>query len=178
VTHFEPRPGLDEDVALRIALPTVRGVAREVASRVRSDAPDGKVWVTAHDERVRPSHVHADGQVAPDNLRYLVPKVNTGNDVNDIRAGYDQAKAPRDPNLPIGNRINCRCVSVPLRGIIARAVQLDDALASGAHVRARVSVRFPRVVESEHPSEPDRGGSWFRRAVEETAAGMRTRSHR
>jgi hypothetical protein len=58
-----------------------------VRDRAQRNAPDGKVWVTAHDERVRPSHVHADGQVVPDNLRYLIPKVSTGNDINDIRAG-------------------------------------------------------------------------------------------
>lgn len=172
MTHFEARPGLDEAVALRVALPAVRRVAAQVRDGAQRNAPDGAVWVTAHDERVRPSHVHADGQVIPDNLRYLIPKVNTGNDLNDIRAGYDQAKAPRDPNLPIGNRINCRCVSVPLRGVIARAIQLEDAHAYGTHVSARVSVRFPRVVESEHPSEPDRGGGWFLSAVRETAATM------
>ena len=178
MTHFEPRPGLDTIVASTIALPAVRRVAADVRDRVQRGAPDGKVWVTAHDEKVRPSHRAADGQVVPDNLRYLLPKVNTGNDVNDIRIGLDQARAPRDPNLPIGNRINCRCVSIGLHGIIARAVRLDEAVAAGPHVRARVSVRFPRIGESEHPSEPDRGGGWFRSAVEATAAGMRAQSHR
>src|SRR4051794_35237504 len=61
MTHFEARAGLDEEVAMRIALPTVRRMAAQVRDRAQRNAPDAKVWVTAHDERVRPSHEHADG---------------------------------------------------------------------------------------------------------------------
>jgi hypothetical protein len=178
MTHFVPRQDLNTVVAARIALPAVRRVAADVRDRVQRGAPDAKVWITRHDGRVRPSHREADRQEIPDNLRYLIPKVNTGNDLNDIRIGFDQARAPRDPSLPIGNRINCRCASLPLQGAIARAVRLDDAQLSGTRVSARVSVRFNRIVESEHPSDPDRGGGWFRAAVEETAAGLRAASHR
>jgi hypothetical protein len=172
MTRFEARPGLDEEVAMRIALPTVRRMAAHVRDRAQRNAPDAKVWVTAHDERVRPSHEHADGQEVPDNLRYLVPKVGVDTSQPIAAGNYDQARKPRDPTLPFLNRVECRCESVPLRGIIARAIHMEDAHALGARVSARVSVKFPRIVESEHPSEPDRGGGWFLSAVKDAAATL------
>jgi len=172
MTRFEPRPGLDEAVADRIGFRAVLAVSHRLGEHARANAPDAKVWVTARDERVRPSHRDTDGQVAPDNLRYLMPKTTSS---GALSVGYDQAREPRDPDLPMHQRIACRCVTVPLPGAIARAVEVGMPVVAGARVEARVQVRFPRVVESEHPSTPDRGGGWLLRAKAQTAAATRAR---
>jgi len=60
-----------------------------------------KIWLSTGDWRTRDSHINAHGQVVPaDGL---------------FRVGGAQARYPLDPGLPIGERVNCRCDSVPYR---------------------------------------------------------------
>lgn len=99
MTRFRPGPRLDERVAAKYAVPEARRLADQLADRVRANAPNAGIWITAHDERVRPTHVEADGQTIPDNLRYILTHPSHG--------GEELAQAPRDPDLSIGNRINC-----------------------------------------------------------------------
>ena len=117
----------------------------------------------AQDERVRPTHRDADGQTIPDNLRYVIEKAS---------GGAELARAPRDPDLSVGNRIACRCLSVAVPGAVAERVGTSDVVLTGTAARATVSVQFPRIVESEHPDVGDGGGGWARRSIEETAAGV------
>lgn len=58
-----------------------------------------KQWYTALDERVRPDHMAAHGQIV---------KVT-----DEFRVGGDLLQYPGDPNGRPENVINCRCVSVP-----------------------------------------------------------------
>jgi hypothetical protein len=62
----------------------------------------GKKWIAVDDERTRPTHAAADGQVVPAGAYFTV--------------GGFPALYPGDPRLPVGERINCRCVAegVPL----------------------------------------------------------------
>jgi hypothetical protein len=161
VTRFQPGARLDERVAARWAVPEARRLADQLADRVRANVPDAGVWITARDERVRPTHVEADGQTIPANLRYSLTHPSHG--------GNELARAPRDPDLSIGNRIQCRCVAAGLPGAIAAHVHSSDVLLQGARAVATVSVQFPRIVESEHPGAGDGGGGWLRRSVEEVA---------
>lgn len=53
-------------------------------------------WITQRDDRVRESHAAVDRDVVAAGENFMV-------------GGYE-ARFPGDPNLPIGLRINCRCI--------------------------------------------------------------------
>lgn len=162
MTRFRPGPQLDERVAARWAVPEVRRLADQLADRIRVNVPDAGVWITAQDERVRPTHVEADGQAIPNNLRYILNRADHN--------GQEMARAPRDPGLHIANRVNCRCLGADWPGAIAEHVRAGDVITRGARAAATVSVSFNRIVESEHPGSQDGGGGWLRRSIQEVAA--------
>lgn len=172
VATFRVRPGLGARAAAACA-PQVTAYAQEVGSEVRRRAPDGKAWLTSEDERVRPSHRDTGDDTQPDgipgNLRYQLPRYRG----KTKEAGVDLGREPRDPALPLDQRINCRCESVDLPGAVARAVTVTPAVVAGLHVRAAVSVKYPRVAESENPDPEDEGGGWFRGAAQTVAARRR-----
>lgn len=60
------------------------------------EEPLVKVWVTQGDGKVRQSHIAANGQV-----RFLGEP---------FQVGHANLVSPRDPNGPIGETINCRCI--------------------------------------------------------------------
>ena len=60
-----------------------------------------KIWLATGDARTRDSHIDAHGQVVPADGFFMV--------------GGAEAQYPLDPGLPMRERINCRCVSVPYR---------------------------------------------------------------
>jgi hypothetical protein len=162
VARFQPGPGLNARVAARFAVPAVRHIADQLAERMRANAPDARAWITAQDERVRPTHRDADGQTIPANLRYAIDKP-TG--------GAELARAPRDQNLSPANRLNCRCIDVLLPGAVADTVSVSDVTLRRSAASATVSVHFPRIVESEHPDASDGGGGWVARSITEAAGG-------
>jgi hypothetical protein len=162
VTRFEPAPGLDETVAARFALPFVERLSEELLTISRVYVPDAKVWVTVRDERVRHTHVETDGQVIPENLRYKVPSTKG--------VGVDLGRQPRDVALPLPNRINCRCASVPLPGLLVPTIVRMPTILSGTRVNGGIESRFPRIGESHEGTSGDPGVPFMRRAIQEVAA--------
>lgn len=82
----------------------IRGIARTAATRnynlleqdyIVMQGMTRKRWVTAGDERVRPSHAAANGEVRKINEQFLV-------------GGYLMA-VPGDPAAPWSETVNCRC---------------------------------------------------------------------
>lgn len=137
-------------MAERFLRPHVDRVAGRLRNQVRARAPEAKSWLSARDERVRPSHVTADGQTIPANIPFILPKAGGA-------AGEDLADHPRDPNLPIGNRANCRC-SDPTSPAVAASIRATDPEVFGTRVRAEVYTRFTRAAESEFTEV---GGGWM-----------------
>lgn len=65
-------------------------------------------WVTMRDERVRPTHRHADRDTIPLGEKFTID-------------GYS-ARFPGDPDLPFRLRVNCRCTLAYVDGTQARRV--------------------------------------------------------
>lgn len=177
VSRFVPAPDLDVRVAAMIR-PRIDRLNEDVRDAARRRAPEVKVWMTMRDERVRRSHILTDGQAIPENLRFKVPKVATGNDINDVRAGFDLARQPRDPALPIGNRIRCRCEAVYLMGVLAASIHSLPSVLQGTRVVAETETRFHRAAESENGTSEDTPAYFMRDALREVAAQLNVRGHR
>lgn len=166
-TRFTPSRGLDVAVARSILAPSVRHITEQVADALRRNAPPGRIWITAHDERVRPTHVEAEGQLIPANLRFILNHPTT--------TAKEQARAPRDPDLSVGNRVSCRCVDATIAEAVREGVRDEGIVLAGPRVTGKASVTFPRVVESEHPSQGDGGGGWVRQSIREVTARISVR---
>lgn len=164
VSRFEPSPGLDAVIAQRYAYPAVSRALDRMRDLARAGAPPLSVWITARDERVRPTHVDTDGQAVPDNLRFKVPSVSG--------VGHDLARAPRDPNLPLANRINCRCATGLIPDGLARTIHASLPVLQGTRVSGEVYTHFRRAAESEFGGDGDDGAYYMTNALRETAATM------
>lgn len=156
-------PGLGSRVAAAVR-PDVKRIADDVGAALRANAPDGKTWLTAHDERVRPSHADTDGQEIPGNLRYQLPKMAyirghraEGTARYITTTGYDLAREPGDPDLPIEQRINCFTGDTPVSATGMQASMCS--VYTGPLVR--VSTASGRVVTGtpNHPVLTD--GGWI-----------------
>lgn len=162
----------------------VNKLAATVAREAQLRAPAARVWLTAADERVRPSHVDADGQTIPVNLRFKLRKqvyVKGGGRGSKVpghmelaRSGFDLAREPRDEDLPPDQRKQCRCADVTLPGVIAKKIRTSAAVVEGTRARAQVWVRFNRIIESEHGTAKDRPARFMGSAVEVVAARLRS----
>jgi hypothetical protein len=148
----------------------VDSITDQLLEAVRASAPDVRVWVTAHDERVRKTHEDADTQVIPENLRFILDKPGT--------TSTELARAPRDPNLSQANSINCRCIDVDVPNVIATTFHRTDVEVLGPRTTAEVYSRFPRVIESEFPGQGDGGGGWAAGALNRVATAHRNVSAR
>jgi hypothetical protein len=65
-------------------------------STFKSAGLAARSWITQRDDRVRESHAAVDRDVVPAGENFMV--------------GGFEARFPGDPSLPIGLRINCRCI--------------------------------------------------------------------
>lgn len=163
--RFVPAKGLDEKVARMVARPAVDRIADEVLAAAAEAAPPATIWQTMRDDRVRPSHQAVDGQTIPANLRFILPHAGH----HDLGAGRDLARAPRDENLPPGNREGCRCITARDEDALRRGMSGTPVEVTGTRARARVECVHPRVVESEFPDAADGGGGWMRGALHDVA---------
>lgn len=164
VTRFVPRPDLDALVARKYAYPAVDRALDRLRDLARTNAPPVKVWVTARDDRVRDTHVQTDGQAVPANLPFKLPAASG--------VGHDLAGFPRDPDLPIEQRINCRCADPVLPELLRDSIHRTDVTLQGHRVSGEAYTRFKRAAESEFEQD---GGGWMRDALRQTALTMSSR---
>lgn len=166
VSHFEPRKGLDEIIAERFGRPAIRRVLDMLTDEAQTRAPAVRVWVTQRDERVRHTHFETDTQVVPDNLRFKIPKTSG-------IGGFDLARHPRDPALPIEQRINCRCDDPTIEGLLRDSIHATDVDVNGTRASGSVETRFPRAAESENGTDQDAPAHYMLGALMEVAARLR-----
>lgn len=183
--RVELRQDLDAVVA-RMVRPTVDRLTAAVAREARDRAPAVKIWLTAEDERVRPAHAKADGQTIPANLRFKLRNQSyiRGGGRGSRTSGrivlsgntFDLAREPRDEDLPADQRYRCRCIAVEVPGVIARNIVTSPAAIEGTSVRGQVSVRFNRIVESEHGTSKDHPARFLGGALAAVASRTRSRA--
>ncbi|UOF79259.1 minor capsid component [Caudoviricetes sp.] len=80
---------------------TETGIAASVGADTAAEATGlqlDKEWTSSEDQRVRPDHAKADGQIVAMNAMFDV--------------GGSLMRFPRDPNGPPNQTINCRCVCI------------------------------------------------------------------
>lgn len=166
MARFVPKEGLDGIIAQRFGRPAIARVLDMLTDEAKSRAPACRVWVTMRDPLVRAAHVEADAQIIPDNLRFILPKA-------DGSAGHDLARKPRDPNLPIANRINCRCSDPTLQNPLRDSIHATDVDVAGNRVSGSVQTRFPRAAESEFGTTEDDAAKFMQGALDEVAMRLR-----
>lgn len=163
---FEPRAGLDETIAQRIARPRIARVLDMLRDEARARAPVTRIWVTVRDERVRKTHFETDAQVIPDNLRFKMPRTDG--------SGHDLARHPRDPNLPIAQRANCRCDDPTIPHLLRESIHAGDVQVVGTRVSGEVYTDFPRAAESEKGTSEDTAAHYMLGALQEVALRLRS----
>ncbi|MCD9904630.1 hypothetical protein LUR56_40160 [Streptomyces sp. MT29] len=145
---FTPSPGLEEALAQMLA-PDVHRIARQVEIEAKRLAPPTKRWVTVGDDHVRPTHVSAQGQEVPDNLRFAI---NTMDWDRKHRGLGDKTymRAPKDQSSrAVANIKNCRCTTHRNPDGIAKNINTGPPVVAGKTVTVTVVARGHLVVEAE-----------------------------
>lgn len=163
--RFTPRPGLDAIVAERFGRPAIARVLDMLQDEAQRRAPAVRVWITQRDERVRRTHFLTDEQLVPDNLRFKLPKADG--------TGHDLARHPRDPDLPIEQRIHCRCDDPKIEHLLAESIHTSDVRVEGNRAHGQVYTDFHRAAESEHGTDKDQPARFMGGALDEVAARLR-----
>jgi hypothetical protein len=165
--RFEPRRGLDAEIAVRIVQPKVRRVLDALKDEAQRRAPETRTWVTMRDEVVRPTHVSTDGQTIPANLRFKVEKPGGVGE-------YELARHPGDTALSPANRYNCRCDDPTIPHLLRQSIHASNVTVSGTVVSGEVYTEFPRAAESEfgNPGE-DEAAHFMTGALVEIAARLK-----
>ncbi|MCG8971746.1 phage head morphogenesis protein [Streptomyces sp. CL12-4] len=145
---FTPAQGLEEQLA-RMLAPAVQRIAHQVEVEAKRLAPPTKRWVTVGDDKVRPTHVNAQGQVVPGNLRFTLDSMQW--DIKHRGVGpHTYMTEPRDrSSRAIANLKNCRCSMHKDPDGIARHINTGQPVVAGKKVTVTVSVQAPMVVEAE-----------------------------
>ncbi|MGW2550122.1 hypothetical protein [Streptomyces sp. NPDC001635] len=148
MAKFTPAQGLEENLAAMLA-PAVQRIAHQVEIEAKRLAPPTKRWVTMADDRVRPTHVAAQGQVVPGNLRFSINSMRW--DIEHRGVGpQTYMLEPRDQSSrAVANIKNCRCTTHKDPDGIARLINTGQPVVAGRRVTVTVSVQGPMVVEAE-----------------------------
>ncbi|MER5222848.1 hypothetical protein [Streptomyces flaveus] len=148
MAKFTPAQGLEEQLA-RMLAPAVHRIAMRVEIEAKRLAPPTKRWVTMGDDRVRPTHVHAQGQEVPGNLRFKINSMEWDIEHRGVGA-HTYMLEPRDQtSRAVANIRNCRCATHRDPDGIARHINTGQPVVAGKKVTVTVSVQAPKVVEAE-----------------------------
>ncbi len=148
MSKFTAAPGLEEALA-RMVASHIRRIAQQVEIEAKRLAPPVKHWVTVGDDKVRPTHVAAQGQEVPGNLRFAINSM----DWDRRHRGLGDKTYMREPkdqtSRAVANIKNCRCTSHTDPDGIARNINTGPPVVSGKKVTVTVTARGRLVVEAE-----------------------------
>ncbi|MEU4703380.1 hypothetical protein [Nonomuraea dietziae] len=157
-TKIRIQPGLAKRLATTVIHDQIERITAEVEREAQDRAPDAKTWVSENTPTTRLSHRHAHGQTIPDNVPYRVGALDASQENS---SSVHLAARPRDPRLPLAERINCGCQSVTLPGAIAAMTRSTPTLVHGTRVTASVESVFDRIAESEFGSSGEPGAHFL-----------------
>ncbi|MFF4188100.1 hypothetical protein ACFYZ9_33390 [Streptomyces sp. NPDC001691] len=148
MAKFHVAPGLEQRLAQMIA-PQVHDIARGVEREAKRLAPPTKRWVTVPDQHHHPTHIGANGQERPDNLRFEINSMDW--DMRHRGLGpVTYMNAPRDEtSRAVANIKNCRCRTQSIPDGIARNISTQPPVVTGSTVTVKVVVQGDYVVEAE-----------------------------
>ncbi|MFB8026019.1 MULTISPECIES: hypothetical protein [unclassified Streptomyces] len=164
MAKFHPEPGLEQKLALFLA-PQIHEIAREVERQAKVFAPPTKKWVTVGDDKVRPTHVSANGQEVPANLRFKVQSMRWDR----VHRGVGPTtymKAPRDESSrAVANIKNCRCHAASIPDGISRLINTGPPVVVGSTVTVKVVAEGEWVVPAEigtvYPGNLEAKGAYY-----------------
>ncbi|CAM5235595.1 hypothetical protein [Streptomyces griseomycini] len=145
---FTPAQGLEEQLA-RMLAPAVRRIAVQVEVEAKRLAPPTKRWVTVGDNRVRPTHVAAQGQVVPGNLRFKINSMDWDMKHRGLGEHTYMLQPKDESSRAVANIKNCRCTTHKDPKGIARHITTGQPVIAGKKVTVTVSVEADQVVEAE-----------------------------
>ena len=140
-----PAPGVFGDVMTRaeVIVRTEQGRAYAVAQQSRLEDWERrqpglqKFWLAVGDDRTRPSHLRAGEEYGRDpgadpgpigvDEKYIL-RVLPSEDTKSLPAGEYECKYPRDPLLPPGLSVQCRCQSLAWRAEWFKYVKTREAI--------------------------------------------------
>jgi hypothetical protein len=148
MAKFTPAPGLEEALALMVA-PHIQRIAHQVVMEAKRLAPPTKRWVTMGDDKVRPTHISAQGQTVPGNLRFTINSMDWDRKHRGL-GKHTFMDAPRDQtSRAVANLKNCRCTTHTDPQGIARHINAGQPVVTGKKVTVTVTAEAPMVVEAE-----------------------------
>ncbi|MGW0562949.1 hypothetical protein ACWDZ4_20575 [Streptomyces sp. NPDC003016] len=164
MAKFHVEPGLEEKLAAMIA-PKVHEIARQVERQAKVFAPPTKQWVTVGDNKVRPTHVGAQGQEVPDNLRFEVNSMSWDRKHRGV-GPITYMKAPRDEtSRAVANIKNCRCHARSIPDGISRNISTLPPVVTGSTVTVKVVAQGRWVVAAEigtvYPGNLEAKGAFY-----------------
>ncbi|MFE2181346.1 hypothetical protein [Streptomyces sp. NPDC059455] len=148
MAKFTPAQGLEEQLA-RMLAPTVQRIAHQVEVEAKRLAPPTKRWVTVGDNKVRPTHVEAQGQEVPGNLRFKINSMDWDIEHRGVGAHTYMLEPGDESSRAVANLKNCRCTTHNDPGGIARHINTGQPVVAGKKVTVTVSVQAPMVVVAE-----------------------------
>jgi hypothetical protein len=148
MAKFTVAPGLEERLALMIA-PKVEEIGRRVERQARILAPPTKRWVTVADHDMRRTHIQANGQEVPDNLRFEINSMQWDRDHRGV-GPKTYMKFPRDESSrAVANLKNCECRADKIPDGISKNIRTLPPVVTGQKVTVTVVAEGQWVVAAE-----------------------------
>ncbi|MEU1592774.1 hypothetical protein ABZ468_07910 [Streptomyces sp. NPDC005708] len=148
MAKFTPAQGLEARLAAMLA-PAVQRIAHQVEVEAKRLAPPTKRWVTVGDDKVRPTHVAAQGQEVPGNLRFTINSMAWDMKHRGLGPKTYMRQPKDESSRAVANIKNCRCTTAQDPDGIARHINTSQPVVAGKKVTVTVSVQAPMVVEAE-----------------------------
>ncbi|MEU9925154.1 hypothetical protein AB0H51_28365 [Streptomyces griseoluteus] len=148
MAKFTAVPGLEERLAVMIA-PKVEEIGRRVERQAKVFAPPTKKWVTVRDNDMRRTHIAANGQEVPGNLRFEINSMQWDRDHRGIGAKTYMRFPKDESSRAVANLKNCECRADTIPDGISKNIRTTPPVVAGAKVTVTVVAEGRGVVAAE-----------------------------